>query len=62
MLPAQVRHDNGWLRSAGWQPAHFFKDGHSACHLWTTTILDKPAPADAIYCPTCREAVKHGLV
>lgn len=54
---------SGWLRSAGWQLAHYFRsDGTSACNVWTDTTLDKPAPADAPRCLSCEEAVKRGLV
>lgn len=51
------------MRSSTAKIAHYFdRDGNSACHLWTATTLDKPSTPGDARCPTCAEAVKHGLV
>ena len=58
-MSSQHRVGQGWTCAPGAKIAHYFNDqGHSACHLWAQTTLDRPAPL-APRCPTCRDIIER---
>ena len=66
-MPDDVSVDQGlfvrsWLATDAAKIAHYFPDGvTSACHMWTATTLDRPAPEGGPRCHACAWAVKHGV-
>jgi hypothetical protein len=52
----------GWLTGSverGRGVAHFYRNGHSACHRWISTTLDGPSRPEDFTCEECRVAVSR---